>query len=104
MKTKTAKTLKNIQIIKSKKSMINLHASFQNYLLILFITLFSIPAIAQSQNIVSYAYDTAGNRILRVVSLNTPLTLAKKTIEDPPAMIEENLGDRKIPEFSKSTK
>jgi len=53
---------------------------------------------------VSYAYDMAGNRILRkIVSLNSNPSYTKQNAEDP-APIEELLGERTIKIYPNPTK
>ncbi|MEI7502816.1 MAG: T9SS type A sorting domain-containing protein [Paludibacter sp.] len=75
----------------------------QCYLLFLFLSLISMTGI--SQNIVSYAYDNAGNRISRqVVNLTPPPTHAKKQTDTIPAPVKEELGDRKISIYPNPTK
>lgn len=72
------------------------------YLLFLFLSLISMTG--SSQNIVSYAYDNAGNRISRqVVVYTTTLKHAKENTEDP-APVEEQLGERKIMVYPNPTK
>ena len=62
------------------------------YLLFSFLVLLSITTQAQK---VAYDYDMAGNRISRkIVELNNP-NYAKQHVE-PPAPVEEQLGERKI--------
>lgn len=70
------------------------------YLLISFLSLISIAGI--SQNMVSYAYDNAGNRISRkIVPLNSNPLHAKA---EAPAPVEEQLGERKITVYPNPTK
>jgi len=74
----------------------------QHYLLFLFLSLISISALAT--DVISYAYDNAGNRISRkVVVYTTTLTHAKKQTEDP-TPIEEQLGEQKITVYPNPTK
>ena len=80
-----------------------LHKTTPYYLLLLFIVSFSMMGMAQQQ-MVSYAYDNAGNRISRkVVDLNSNPPHAKKFVEDPPP-VEEQLGERKIAIYPNPTK
>ena len=82
--------------------MTHFYKPFQYYLLILFMGI--IPFMGTAQNIVSYAYDYAGNRISRrVVNLDPPPPHSKKTIEEP-APVEEKLGDRVITIYPNPTK
>ncbi len=73
-------------------------------LLLVFLLVFSIQV--KGQNIVSYAYDNAGNRISRkVVDLGSNPTHAKKTVDDTPAPpVEDQLGERKITIYPNPTK
>jgi len=69
------------------------------------LTLLMLVIIAMSaQNIVSYAYDYAGNRISRkVVLLNSnPSHIKRDTAAVTP--VEEKLGDRKITVYPNPTK
>ena len=60
---------------------------------------------ASSQNIVSYAYDYAGNRISRrVVNLTPTPPHVKKQLDSIPAPVEEKLGDRTITIYPNPTK
>jgi hypothetical protein len=78
------------------------HKTKPFYLLFLFLLSFSITGTAQ--NMVSYAYDNAGNRISRkVVLLNSNPSHAKKIVEDPPPVVEQ-LGERKIAIYPNPTK
>jgi hypothetical protein len=69
----------------------------------LFFLLFAISfQVTAQQNIVSYAYDNAGNRISRkVITLNGP-NLVKKAVNPTP--VEEQLGERKISIYPNPTK
>jgi len=80
----------------------HLHKTKHYYLLLTFLSLFSIAGI--SQNMVSYAYDNAGNRISRrIVLLNSnPPHIKRDSIA--PAPVIDQLGDRKITVFSNPTK
>lgn len=82
--------------------MTHLHKTKNRILLILFLLSFLSTGIAQ--NIVSYAYDNAGNRISRKIVLlsSNPTHVKKDTIA--PAPVEEQLGDRKITVFPNPTK
>lgn len=63
------------------------------------------PAVSKAQDIVSYAYDYAGNRISRkIVNLteNPNPTHVKKS--ENPAPVEEQLGERKITIYPNPTK
>jgi len=74
----------------------------QYYLLFLFLSLISISALAT--DVISYAYDNAGNRTSRkVVVYTTTLTHAKKQTQDPKP-VEEQLGERKITVYPNPTK
>lgn len=74
------------------------------YLLLLIFILFTLTGV--SDNIVSYAYDNAGNRISRkVVDLNSNPSHAKKdttAVLAPPVI--EQLGDRAISIYPNPTK
>jgi len=80
----------------------HLHKTKNRILLILFLLSFLSSGIAQ--NIVSYAYDNAGNRISRKIVLLTsnPTHVKKDTIA--PAPVEEQLGERKILVYPNPTK
>jgi len=80
----------------------HLHKTKNRILLILFLLSFLSSGIAQ--NIVSYAYDNAGNRISRKIDLLTsnPTHVKKDTIA--PAPVEEQLGERKILVYPNPTK
>jgi hypothetical protein len=72
---------------------------------LLFFLLISIApeGKAQTQQMVSYAYDYAGNRISRkIVDMGSNLFHAKKA-EDP-TPVEDQLGDRKITIYPNPTK
>lgn len=77
----------------------------KQYLQIILIVLsssFSIYLTAQTQ-MVSYAYDYAGNRISRkIVDLGSSPSHVKKAEE--PAPVEEQLGERKITVYPNPTK
>lgn len=71
------------------------------YLLLLLFGAFALQGM--SQNMVSYAYDQAGNRISRkVVGLYSSPSHVKKGEE--PAPVEEQLGERKITVYPNPTK
>ncbi len=76
----------------------------QHFLILCLMAL--VPLSASSQNqIVSYAYDQAGNRISRKIvdlSVNPNPTHVKKS--DDPAPIEDQLGERKIAIYPNPTK
>ncbi len=84
--------------------MTHLHKTTNQYLLILFLLSFAMTGKVQCQNIVSYAYDNAGNRISRkIVLLNSnPTHVKKDTIM--PAPVEDQLGARKITVYPNPTK
>jgi len=70
------------------------------YLLFSFLVFFSITIQAQK---VGYDYDLAGNRITRkLVTLDNP-NYAKQHV-DPPAPVEEQLGERKITVYPNPTR
>lgn len=72
----------------------------QFYLLFSFMLLFSASI---AQNMVSYAYDYAGNRISRkIVQLNSSPNHVKKSAEPDP--VEDQLGERKITIYPNPTK
>jgi hypothetical protein len=72
----------------------------QHYLLFIFLLVLSLSAM--SQNMVSYAYDYAGNRISRkVVSLNSNPSHVKAA---EPAPVVDELGERKITVYPNPTK
>ena len=71
------------------------------YLILFLLVTFSMPV--SGQNIVSYAYDNAGNRISRTVLLSSKSPLVKKD-SIAPAPVEEQLGDRKILVYPNPTK
>ena len=82
--------------------MVHLLKSTPFYLMFLFLFSFSMTSLAQ--DMVSYAYDNAGNRISRrIVPLNSNPLHAKKIVEDPPP-VEEQLGERKITIYPNPTK
>jgi len=71
----------------------------QLYLLFSFILILSS---GMAQNIVSYAYDNAGNRISRkVVNLNSNPSHVKAS---EPAPVEDQLGERKITVYPNPTR
>ena len=72
-----------------------------HYLLFLFLTAFSLQGMAT--DVVSYAYDNAGNRISRKVVVYTDSLRHVKKSADP-APVEEQLGERKITVFPNPTK
>ena len=79
------------------------YKSIQHYLLLLFFGI--IPFMGTAQNIVSYAYDYAGNRISRrVVNLTPTPPHVKRLIDSIPAPVEEKLGDRMITIYPNPTK
>jgi len=81
----------------------HVHKTIPYYLLFLFLLSFSIQATSQQQ-IVSYAYDNAGNRISRKVeNITPPPAHAKKAVVDP-IPVEEQLGERKITIYPNPTK
>lgn len=82
--------------------MTHLQKKTNSYLLLLFLALF--PMTGMAQNIVSYAYDNAGNRISRKIVLlsSNPTHVKKDTIAPAPA--EEQLGTRKITVYPNPTK
>jgi len=71
----------------------------QFYLLFSFLLILSS---GMAQNIVSYAYDNAGNRISRkVVNLNSNPSHVKAS---EPAPVEDQLGERKITVYPNPTR
>jgi len=69
------------------------------FLIFLLFAIFQLSA----QNMVSYAYDMAGNRISRkIVPLNSSPSHAKKNENSAP--VEEQLGERTIKVFPNPTK
>ena len=70
---------------------------------LLFLLLLSLSALS-AQNMVSYAYDNAGNRISRRIVLLTSNSTHVKKDTIAPAPIEEQLGDRKILVYPNPTK
>lgn len=61
------------------------------------------PAVSKAQNMVSYAYDQAGNRISRkIVLLGSNPEHVKRN--ENPAPVEEQLGERKITIYPNPTK
>jgi len=77
-----------------------------HYLLFLFVLVFSLHGIAQTpNNVVSYAYDNAGNRISRkIVDLSKdPIPSHVKKAADP-VPVEDQLGERKITVYPNPTK
>lgn len=79
----------------------------QIYKTFFYLILFSLITSSLSvsgQNIVSYAYDNAGNRISRKIVLLTsnPTHVKKDTLA--PAPVEEQSGNRKILVFPNPTK
>jgi hypothetical protein len=69
----------------------------------LFLLFVTITLQGMAQNMVSYAYDYAGNRISRkIVLLGSNPSHVKKTAD--PATTEEKLGDRVIKVFPNPTK
>jgi len=79
----------------------HLHKMKHYYLLISFLSLFSIAGM--SQNMVSYAYDNAGNRISRkIVALNSnPSHIKNDSVA--PAPVVDLLGERKITVYPNPT-
>ncbi|HET7733712.1 MAG TPA: T9SS type A sorting domain-containing protein [Paludibacter sp.] len=72
-----------------------------HYLLLLIFTAFTLQAMAT--DVVSYAYDNAGNRISRkVVVYSDGLQHVKKS--ETPAPVEEQLGERTITVYPNPTK
>jgi hypothetical protein len=70
------------------------------YLLFSFLLILSS---AMAQNMVSYAYDLAGNRISRkVVDMNSNPSHVKKSADPTP--VEDQLGERKITVYPNPTK
>ncbi len=83
--------------------MTHFYKLIQPYLLILFFGIISLMGTAQ--NIVSYAYDYAGNRISRkVVNLTPTPSHVKKQLDSIPAPVAEKLGDRMITIYPNPTK
>jgi len=81
----------------------HVHKTIPYYLLFMFLLSYSMQTLAQQQ-IVSYAYDNAGNRISRkIVNITPPPSHAKKAVEDP-IPVEEQLGERKITIYPNPTK
>jgi len=81
----------------------HVHKTIPYYLLFMFLQSYSLQTLAQQQ-IVSYAYDNAGNRISRkIVNITPPPSHAKKAVEDP-IPVEEQLGERKITIYPNPTK
>lgn len=73
----------------------------KHYLLLVFLTAFTLQAM--SQDMVSYAYDQAGNRISRrIVPLNSSPSHLKKN--EQPVPVEDQLGERKITIYPNPTK
>jgi len=101
--------------LSSKRSKLNTNDSFKHlqnmkhvyktkpyFLVFLFLIAFTINGIGQ--NIVSYAYDNACNRITRKIVLlcSNPMHIKIDTIA--PAPVEEQLGERKITVYPNPTK
>ena len=82
--------------------MTHLHKTKNRILLILFLLSFLSSGIAQ--NIVSYAYDNAGNRISRKIVLLTSNSTHVKKDTIAPVPVEEQFGDRKILVYPNPTK
>lgn len=73
----------------------------KHYLLLVFLSAFTLQGMAQ--DMVSYAYDQAGNRISRrIVPLNSSPAHVKKN--EQPVPVEEQLGERTIKVFPNPTK
>jgi len=70
-------------------------------ILLLWVTL---SLSVSGQNVVSYAYDNAGNRISCKIVLLKSNTLKVKNDTVAPLPIEEQLGDRKITVYPNPTK
>ena len=71
---------------------------------LIFLLLVAISLSVSGQNIVSYAYDNAGNRLSRKIVLLTsnPAHAKKDTIA--PSPVEEQMGDRKLTVYPNPTK
>jgi len=71
---------------------------------LIFLLLVAISMSVSGQNMVSYAYDNAGNRISRKIVLlaSNPTHVKKDTIASAP--VEEQLGDRKLTVYPNPTK
>jgi hypothetical protein len=82
--------------------MTHLNKTKNRILLILF--LLSFVSTGFAQNTVSYAYDNAGNRISRVIVLNSSKSPQVKKDSIAPAPVVEQLGDRKILVYPNPTK
>ena len=84
--------------------MTHLHKATNQYSLFVILILFTIAGRAQSQNMVSYAYDNAGNRISRKIVLlsSNPTHVKQDTIA--PSPVEEQLGERKLTVYPNPTK
>ena len=73
----------------------------QYYLIFIFLgTLYSLSA----QNIVSYAYDNAGNRISRKIVALASNPSHVKASNPAPAPVEDQLGERKITVYPNPTR
>lgn len=72
------------------------------YLLLSFLSVISVPGIADEK--ITYSYDAAGNRILRKyeVVLSNPNPVKK--YEEEPAPVSEEMGERKITVYPNPTK
>lgn len=79
--------------------MTHLHKPLR-YLLFLFLVTFTLQGMAT--DVISYAYDNAGNRISRkVVDLNSNPSHVKASA---PAPVEDQLGERKITVYPNPTR
>lgn len=79
------------------------HKPIQHYMLILLFGI--VPFMGTTQNIISYAYDYAGNRISRrVVNLTPTPPHVRKQIDTIPTPVVEKLGDRMITIYPNPTK
>ncbi len=80
----------------------NMYKIKHYYLLVTFLSFISIGVLAT--DVISYAYDYAGNRISRkVVVYSSTLSHSKQQTEDP-APVEEQLGEQKITVYPNPTK
>ena len=71
---------------------------------LIFLIMVTISMSVSGQNIVSYAYDNAGNRISRKIVLlsSNPTHVKQDTIA--PSPVDEQLGERKLTVYPNPTK
>ena len=71
---------------------------------LIFLLLVAISLTVSGQNMVSYAYDNAGNRISRKIVLLTSNSAHAKKDTIAPSPVEEQMGGRKLTVYPNPTK